>query len=229
MNKRNLKNRELDSIGKKLIERGSLPTTEIDKIVSNDNLFSLVSSRIAVTGKMPESKGLTLGLSSLFIRRNAVAFGGITVMLTAVIAAVSLLKSDKFIVATEVVSVPVEKPAVARPDNLHPQVVGRNPSRDRAQDRDIRFEKAVAVSSRGGRHRSQTNLSNEPDGEFYAVSYVGDPADTTDGGSIIRVDMSRSSLFALGVNVPLENDNETVKADLLIGPDGVTRAVRVIK
>ena len=229
MNKRNLKNSELDSIGKKLIERGSLPSTEVDKIVSNENLFSLISSRISVNGKMPESKGLTLGPASLFIRRNAMAFGGIAVLLTAAIAAVSLLKADKILVATEVVSVPVEKPAVARPDNLPPQAVGRNPAPGRAQDRDVRFEKAVAVSSRSGRRRSQTDLSNEPDGEFYAVSYAGDPTDTSDGGRVIRVDMNQSSLFALGINVPLENGNETVKADLLVGPDGVTRAIRVIK
>ena len=230
MNKRNLKNSELDSIGKKLIERGSLPTTEIDKIVSNDSLFSLVSFRIAATGKMPESKGLTVLPASLFIRRNAVAFGGIAVMLTAAIAAVSLLKSNKVLVATEAVSVPVEKSAGARPDNLPPQVVGRNPSPDRAPDRDLRFKKAVVKQvSNSGYRRPQRIGDKEPDPDFYAISYAGDPAETSSGGRIIRVDLKRSSLFAMGVNLSLENDDEVVKADLLIGSDGVTRAIRVIK
>jgi len=41
--------------------------------------------------------------------------------------------------------------------------------------------------------------------------------------------MSRASLFAMGINIPLENGAEVVKADLLVGPDGVTRAVRLAK
>ena len=65
--------------------------------------------------------------------------------------------------------------------------------------------------------------------EFYAISYSGDPAETDAGGRIVRVEMQRSSLFALGVNVPLENDAGPVKADLLIGRDGVTRAIRVVR
>ena len=41
--------------------------------------------------------------------------------------------------------------------------------------------------------------------------------------------MPRSALFAMGVNIPLENDAEVVKADLLVGTDGVTRAIRVVE
>ena len=48
------------------------------------------------------------------------------------------------------------------------------------------------------------------------------------GGQVVRVEMKRSSLFALGVNIPLENDDTVIKADLLIGRDGVTRAIRMI-
>ena len=45
----------------------------------------------------------------------------------------------------------------------------------------------------------------------------------------MRVEMSRASLFAMGINIPLENGAEVVKADLLVGPDGVARAVRLAK
>ena len=62
-------------------------------------------------------------------------------------------------------------------------------------------------------------------GHFVSAGY--DPDES--GGRIIRVDMQRSSLFALGVNVPLENGPDAIKADLLIGPDGMTRAIRVVQ
>ena len=63
--------------------------------------------------------------------------------------------------------------------------------------------------------------------EFYAIS--GAEAADASGGRIVRVDLPRASLFAMGINVPLENDSDTVKADILIGPDGVTRAIRLVK
>ena len=46
---------------------------------------------------------------------------------------------------------------------------------------------------------------------------------------MIRVDVPRSTLFVMGFPVSLENDSPTVKADLLIGPDGATRAVRLVE
>jgi hypothetical protein len=43
------------------------------------------------------------------------------------------------------------------------------------------------------------------------------------------VDLPRSSLAAMGVVLPVENGPDTVKADLLISSDGVTRGVRFVK
>jgi hypothetical protein len=61
------------------------------------------------------------------------------------------------------------------------------------------------------------------------LSFAGDLEETAAGGRIIRVDMSRSSLFAMGVDIPLENGREMVKTDLLIGSDGMARAVRIVE
>ena len=33
----------------------------------------------------------------------------------------------------------------------------------------------------------------------------------------------------MGIRVPLENDSDTVKADVIVGPDGVPRAVRLVR
>jgi hypothetical protein len=48
-------------------------------------------------------------------------------------------------------------------------------------------------------------------------------------GRVIRVDLPRASLISLGVNIPLENDKQIIKTDLLIGPDGVPRAIRLVE
>jgi hypothetical protein len=71
---------------------------------------------------------------------------------------------------------------------------------------------------------------HEPDGDFYAISTTYAMDETAGGGRIIRADVPRSALFAMGINIPLENGGtETVKADLLVGSDGVTRAIRVVR
>ena len=61
------------------------------------------------------------------------------------------------------------------------------------------------------------------------VTYTGDNGESARGGRVIRVEVSRATLFAMGINVPLENESPTVKADLLVGPDGVTRAIRLVE
>ena len=231
MNKKNLQNSELDRIGRKLIERGSLPLAEIDKIVSNPELFSLVNAQVAANGKTPVPTVSMVSQRFLFIRGNAVAFGGIAVLVIAAISAVNMLRSEKDLIAANEVQVPAAMPVAARPD-LPPQEVevGRNPSPGRAQDRDFTYEKAVVRQAPNAMGRKpQRSVDIEPEADFYPISYGGDPAETSDGGRIIRVDLERSSLFAMGVNLSLENDDEIVKADLLVGSDGVTRAIRVIK
>ena len=228
MNTRNLKNNELDLIGRKLIERGNLRSPDIEKIISNPDLFGLVNARIAAEGKTEASKAASSWGVLSFLRRNAIAFAGFAVVVIAAIAAASLLRSEKDMIVTNEVQVPAAMPEAARPD-LPPQAVGRNQSPGRASDRDFRIEKAVVRQHvRSVERKLQAHPSTEPDADFYAISYGGDP-DDTGGGRIIRVDMSRSSLLALGVNVSLENEAEVVKADLLVGSDGVTRAIRVIK
>ncbi len=231
MNKRNLQNSELDLIGRKLIERGSLPSADIEKILSNSNLFSLVNERIAADGKTPAATVFAGSYLFSFVRRNAVAFAGVAVMIVAAIAAVSLLRTEKDEIAANAVQHPAAvTPVAARPDNLPPQVVGRNLNPGRAQDRDLRYEKAVERQTANADVRRPRKAANiEPDANFYAISYAGDPEETSVGGRIIRVDLKRSSLLAMGINLPLENDDGPVKADLLVGSDGVTRAIRVIK
>lgn len=230
MNKRNLKNSNLDLIGKKLIARGSLPLAEIDNIVSSPELFNLVHARIAANGKSSIATARRGSLFS-FIRRNAVAVAGIAVVMTVALAAMTQLRYEKVPIAANSSQVPAQKPVAARPD-LPPQevVVGSNPSPGRAPNRDVIYEKAVVRQAPVSvARRPRRIVNNEPDGDFYAISYGGDPGDTSDGGRVIRVDMKRSSLLAMGLNVPLENDDSVVKADLLVGRDGVTRAIRVIK
>jgi hypothetical protein len=45
---------------------------------------------------------------------------------------------------------------------------------------------------------------------------------------LVRVEMPRSSLIAFGFPVGVENASENIEADVLVGPDGLARAVRFL-
>jgi hypothetical protein len=90
-------------------------------------------------------------------------------------------------------------------------------------------QQSQMINYRKSEVRSRRTPATLPEVEFIPVTYTGDLNETVRGGRVVRVEMSRASLFAMGLNVPLENGSETVKADLLIGPDGVTRGVRLAR
>jgi hypothetical protein len=75
--------------------------------------------------------------------------------------------------------------------------------------------------------KRHTRKEIESVGEFQSVTYAGDHNE--EGEQIGRVELPRASLYAMGIDVPVENDTVNIKADLLIGADGVMRAVRVVR
>lgn len=216
----------LDRIGKDLIRRDVVPAEAIERIVSNPYLFSRVAAQLE-----SEKKPVT-GRSPLFVRYAAAGAGMLVVAIAFVAAAVSL-RSVKEVSHVIEVQAPADVPATVRPANLPPLRAGSNPTSGRTAH--FEAEPAAAVertvvktvyNKPSTKREPSIDESDTP--EFIPVAYAGDPRETA-GAHIVRVDMPRSSLFALGINVPLENDSDTVRADVLVGADGVTRAIRVLK
>lgn len=219
---RKLDNQTLDAIGKKLIVSDARRVVDVDAIVSNLRLFASVRARIAVV-ETPEPRASWFAVT----RFNIVASSAAAAVLLLVVGAFSLLDTGRGVVAVNTIQIPPAQVAdVARPVFPPQGIKSSKLSAGRANKIDVRNDKTqprlAAVST------SRREPAIEPDAEFVAVSYSGDPHETSSGGRIIRVDMKRSSLYALGIDVPLENAGDTVKADLLIGADGVTRGVRIV-
>lgn len=225
MQKRNLDNKTLDIIGRCLFESEQLPVGDIDKIVSNPHLFESVKARLAANEHAALAAAPTRTVFQ-FVRQNAIAFASITVLVVAAIGALSLLRPERSMVAVKEVKIPDAVPEGARPVFPPQEIETGKLSAGRAINADFRVEKAVVNKTRA--RTVKPPVVEEAAVAFYPVGYTGDPAETAGGGRIIRVNLNRSSLFALGVSLPLENEEATVRADLLIGADGVTRAVRIV-
>lgn len=229
--KRKLNSHELESIGKAIFTREMLPPAEIDRIVSNPELFSLMKKRIRVVPTV--SAKVPPGVSPS--RRFVFAWTGVAMAFAVVFGLVALRyfehrperASEKAPVLMAVTDqVPDAVPGdVARLEDPPQPITGKlSASRATKIEKDEpRYEQAI-VRTTVPRRRSEPAAPEK----FYPVSYTGDPMETAVGGQVIRVEMKRSSLFALGVDLPLENDDAVVKADLLVGRDGVTRAVRLV-
>lgn len=217
-------NTKLDNIGKQLIRQGLVSADDVDQVTNKATLFDGVLKQIAEA-----SPAVTNRSSSRW--RYAPALAGLAVVVTVVTFGIIQKNSEQPTTNVGTKLAPADVPVEARPVNLPPLRAGSNPTSDRASIPNVsrpRFE-TMSAGLKTAAQRSKRPEYRESDGDFYAVSYEGDVADAARGGRIVRVDMPRSSLFAMGVNVPLENDSETVKADLLVGPDGMTRAVRLVK
>ena len=92
-------------------------------------------------------------------------------------------------------------------------------------DRPVTQRAALVESRAPQKHRTETI---EEVSEFYPITYT-DNQDSNDGGQLVRVELPRSSIAAMGIDPPVENESPKVKTDLLIGSDGVMKAVRFVK
>ena len=64
--------------------------------------------------------------------------------------------------------------------------------------------------------------------DFMPLGYLN-PATLQDGGQIIRVEVPRSALVNFGLPVNMDRYHEKVKADVLLGVDGLAHAIRFVK
>ena len=57
----------------------------------------------------------------------------------------------------------------------------------------------------------------------------GDDLDSLDNNQLVRVELPGSALIAVGLPVDAEMANAPVKADVLLGHDGLARAIRFVR
>ena len=64
--------------------------------------------------------------------------------------------------------------------------------------------------------------------EFFPINSTFS-RDQLDRGQVIRVQLPRSALFTIGMPVDVNRLDESIKADLVMGEDGIARAVRFVQ
>ena len=91
---------------------------------------------------------------------------------------------------------------------------------------------AVKPRRRSVRRAPRTEVANHVNREiatdFMPLGYLN-PATLQDGGQIVRVELPRSALVNFGLPVNMDRYHEKVKADVLLGVDGLAHAIRFVQ
>ena len=86
-------------------------------------------------------------------------------------------------------------------------------------------------AGQGAQIAATTSLSAQsavesPSG-FIALPYADDP-DGSEGGAVVRVELSGPALASLGMPVSLAGSSGSISADLLVSDDGTPQAIRLV-
>jgi hypothetical protein len=247
MNKRNLQNKELDRIGRRLLDAARVQSEEIEQIVDSPMLFEAVKARIENERNVENSKNLFPNRANVQIWKWQNAFAMFLFLFVA--SVIGVIVFGKFAANQQIEQTTVQEskykaepveiksaPMVKQtPENSAkfvkttisvnetPKVIKEKLFINKAKNP----KKFEAKKPEQPQHKIQPKQS-ELQGEFYALTFAGNPVEKGEEVQIVRAELSRSSLFALGVNLPIENESEKIKTDLLVGADGVTRAIRLV-
>lgn len=75
---------------------------------------------------------------------------------------------------------------------------------------------------------SASDSNTEVATDFMPLGYVNSLS-LQDGGSVVRIELSRSTIASMGFAVNMDREGERVKADVLMGADGLARAIRFVQ
>jgi hypothetical protein len=98
-------------------------------------------------------------------------------------------------------------------------------------DRSIARPRAVSNSARRATERRAAleSLAEESEiaSEFVPITYASD-ARVLQNGFVVRVEVPRETLISMGLPLNVERGKESVKADVMMGDNGVAYAIRVV-
>ncbi len=110
------------------------------------------------------------------------------------------------------------------PDDLSPPEIQKDPGPTTAR-RKPALKHTVPSSTNP---LSDIAANTEIATDFLPMSY-GSTANLQDGGQMVRVELPRSAMASFGFPVNMDRANEKVKADVLLGVDGLAHAIRFVR
>jgi hypothetical protein len=87
---------------------------------------------------------------------------------------------------------------------------------------------ARATRNEGINRSYKSEMIAQNNGEYLPLTYMS-RASAMDSGTVVRVELSRSALASLGLPLNFEGSGDSIRAEVVIGDDGVARAIRLVQ
>jgi len=227
-----MKDRRDEKIGqleRRILKVNRINTEELREIVAAPQLLSRINARIKLAQAAEESARRRLPFWNF--PKIGLAFGAASVLLAVAVGFIYFAR-DGFPVrqlAEKVVAPAIDEPTEIT-DKPDVEDVGEN---EVAAVKKTGFKNKTRKSERRARvvnsSRRARPANPEPEEAFYPLAFAENIEEAKESGQVIRVELSRASLLALGVSPPDADENLKVKTDLLIGTDGVARGIRFVR
>lgn len=235
---RKLSDEQLDRIAKNLLQNFSPDDEMLDDIADSPKLWWNVRNNIEQE-KARREKNWFFGL-----RWQLAAFGALGIILFAGIGGVFLnFNANETVAEVKEIEVPkIEKNAsiVVEETGFSGTIKDESPLKSV-----VKPEKAKSISKKElpknmiqikssateakikqpKAEISKDEAKTETKTDFIALSY----SSATDSGQIVRVKVPSSMMVSLGVTTESEQQSNLVNAEVVIGDDGMARAIRFIK
>jgi hypothetical protein len=244
MSNRDLQNEMLDQIGRRLLKAARANDEEIEKIVAAPDLFDSLKKRIAIEEKARRKTRFFFAdwTSAFFWNRQTAA--GAAAVLIVLFGGASLFvfkKQNSPQVAKQIIEskkvLSTNQPSNTRKENALTvfEIKQTNVTAAKKQTSVERIAlkaekpKTPVRAPKPDLVKPVQEVKKQTQEIFYSLSTAGNWEDTGEDLQIVRTELTRSELFALGVNLPVENEAPKVRTDLLVSADGTARAIRFVE
>ena len=132
------------------------------------------------------------------------------------------IKTQEVVSAVPITSIPVTSPeGESQPGT---EIITAENPRPRPANSHRSAKRTKPVESVAATPIAETEVATD----FMPIGYVSS-ASLQDGGSVVRVELPRSTIISMGFAVNMDRYGERVKADVLMGADGLARAIRFVQ
>jgi hypothetical protein len=236
---KDLQNEKLDRAGRRLLNAARVGEAEIDKIILLPKLYDAVKTRISAENVQRKPKRLFSGLSFGFVWNRYTAMNLCLVLLVLTAVAASIIFQTKVSPhATQQTTKQETRRQITKIENSFPSKPELKEMKTPAVKHRPSVEQ-ISFKAETPRLPKQTQkpISRKPPKPvkkqspeiFYALGSAGSWEASGEDMRVIRAELSRSELFSLGVNLPFENEATKIKTDLLVGADGIAKAIRIVE
>ncbi|HYE73775.1 MAG TPA: hypothetical protein VEF04_10600 [Blastocatellia bacterium] len=239
--KKTASDESLDRVGSEVINAFRASESEINSVADSRELYCRLRARINAEREMRESQSSPLPVRGLrndgamipvfsWFRNHTMIWGLAGALAMILVIALVFAPRPAFHKPIDQVVNPPATKTIHPPQS--PRAVEAPPKNDaETETNDYAVHDKLAKSSKRAFKRDIQVVgqeANEIATEYLPLTLAAD-LDDSDGGQIIRISLPRSALASFGLPVDPELADEIVRADVMMGDDGLARAIRLIE